>query len=86
MNYPFPRRYDAQTTREIYRCEITDCISEVTWYVYWIEAKSSRDDSELIPEANLSGDASSTKSVKPIATNLSYENSKAINHDTNEIW
>jgi len=34
MNYLFPTRHDTQTTREIYRFESTDFISEVSRYVY----------------------------------------------------
>jgi len=109
-NYPFLTLRD---TREIsYRFESTDCISEVSWYVYSIEVNGnrwfrvgsrgqpardasqhlrrrhrpestatdcrsnyarevhpiefnrSRDNSELIPEANRPGDASATKSVE----------------------
>jgi len=53
MNYLFPTRHNIQTMRKIsFRLDSADCISEVSWYVYWIEVNSNRDDSMSIPEAN----------------------------------
>jgi len=50
MNYPCPTRHDTQHTHEIsYRFGSTDCISEVSWYIYPIEVNDCRDNSELIP-------------------------------------
>jgi len=52
MNYPFLMRHDMQPTREIsYRFESTACISEVSWYVDWIEVEVT-DDFMSILEAN----------------------------------
>ena len=51
MNYPFSTCPDTQTTHRIYRFECTDCISEVSWYVYWIEVNGNRDDFAWISEA-----------------------------------
>ena len=43
MTYPFPTRRDTQSMREIsYGFENTDCISEVSWYVYSIEVNGNR--------------------------------------------
>ena len=43
MNYPFPTRHDTQSTREIsYAFENTNCISQVSWYVYSIKVNGNR--------------------------------------------
>jgi hypothetical protein len=53
MNYPFPTRHDTQATREIScRFGSTDCISEVSRYVYRIEVNGNRDNFMRVPEAN----------------------------------
>ena len=53
MNYHFPTRHETQTMHEIsYGFETTDCFSEVSWFVSWIEVNSNRDDFVWIPEAN----------------------------------
>jgi len=53
MNYPLSTCHDTQITPEIsYRFESTDCIREVSWYVYWIEVNGNRDDFMWILEAN----------------------------------
>jgi hypothetical protein len=53
MNYHFPTRHDTHITREIsHRFASTDCISEVSKYVYWIDVNGNRDDLVRIPEAN----------------------------------
>jgi len=53
MNYHFPTRHDTQTMRGISRrFEGTDCISEVSWYVHWIEVNGNRDKLVWIPEGN----------------------------------
>jgi len=53
MNYPVPTCLDTQITHEIsYSFGSTDCISEVSRYVCWIEVNGNRDDVVRIPEAN----------------------------------
>jgi len=43
MNYTFPTRHNTQFTRKIsYGFESTNCISEVSWYIYWIEVNGNR--------------------------------------------
>jgi len=53
MNYPFATRHDTQSTCKMsYRFESTDCTSDVSWYVNWIEVDGNRDDLVWISEAN----------------------------------
>jgi len=53
MNYPVPTRHDTQSTCEILSTfDSTDCLSEVSSYVYPIEVNGSRDDLVRISEAN----------------------------------
>jgi len=53
MNYSFPTRHDTQITRKIwYKPGSTDCISEVSRYVYRIEVNGNREDVVRISEAN----------------------------------
>jgi len=53
INHTFPTGYDTLSTREIwYRFERTDCSSEASGYIYWIEVDGNRDDCVRIPEAN----------------------------------
>jgi hypothetical protein len=45
MNYTFPPGHNTYSTHEIsYRFERTDCISEVSKYVDWIEVNGNRED------------------------------------------
>ena len=53
MNYHFPTRHDTQTMSGIsHGFGSTDCISEVSWYVQFIEVNGNRDDFVSIPEGN----------------------------------
>jgi hypothetical protein len=59
----------------------TVCRSKYTWRVHQIEVNSGRDNSELIPEASVSGDAATTKSnevlfnrfMLPIAASMRFD-------------
>jgi hypothetical protein len=53
MNYPFLTRHDTKSTHQILSTfESTDCISEMSCYVYRIEVNGRRDNLVRISEAN----------------------------------